>query len=467
MNPSRLVTSGVLGLSAIAACLSASATVAAQSCKPRWIDFWTGSGPNLSVSAIAELSAEDFAMFGWVVGGPFQTIGGEPIPRIALWDGSGWRALGSGVNGNVWALEVFDDGSGLALFVGGEFTMAGGAPAMKVARWDGQNWSQVGGGLGSALSTGVLDFEVYDEGDGPRLFAAGFFSGSNGVPVRGIARWDGVEWSVVGEHLMQGGAECMAVHDDGEGPQLYVGGAFRSMGTVVGTNALARWNGKQWSSVDGGLLDFFATVSSLASFREQGQTSLFVGLSNFSQPDFPVLHRFRDGVLEPFSGLVGYDADQIMVHCLTVHNDGTGEALYIGGRFLGAGSVASSNIVKWNGNQWLDLGTGTDHTNIFYFGDVVAMCPVQSEADPTLLIGGYFDRVDGSAASANLAAWVGCDPACAGDINGDNFVDFADLNILLQDFNTTAPGLPGDIDDDGDVDFADLNLLLGVYNSAC
>ncbi len=57
---------------------------------------------------------------------------------------------------------------------------------------------------------------------------------------------------------------------------------------------------------------------------------------------------------------------------------------------------------------------------------------------------------------------------CFADIDGDLDVDFADLNLLLDQFNAiVGTGDPGDLDLDGDVDFADLNLLLGVYNTHC
>lgn len=56
---------------------------------------------------------------------------------------------------------------------------------------------------------------------------------------------------------------------------------------------------------------------------------------------------------------------------------------------------------------------------------------------------------------------------CPGDANGDGEVDFADLNIVLNQFGQTGAGLAGDINADGAVNFADLNTLLGNYNSGC
>jgi len=54
-------------------------------------------------------------------GGSFTSAAGVTVKDIAKWDGASWSALGSGVDGWVYALAVHDDGSGAALFVGGAF----------------------------------------------------------------------------------------------------------------------------------------------------------------------------------------------------------------------------------------------------------------------------------------------------------------------------------------------------------
>jgi hypothetical protein len=40
----------------------------------------------------------------------------------------------------VYALTVFDDGNGPALYAGGDFTTAGGVAANRIAKWDGSSW---------------------------------------------------------------------------------------------------------------------------------------------------------------------------------------------------------------------------------------------------------------------------------------------------------------------------------------
>jgi hypothetical protein len=94
-----------------------------------------------------------------------------PALRIAKWDGSSWTPLGSGMNGYVNALTVFDDGGGLALYAGGQFTTAGGVAANYIAKWDGSVWAP----LGSGTSDYVNSLTVFDDGGGPALYAGGTF----------------------------------------------------------------------------------------------------------------------------------------------------------------------------------------------------------------------------------------------------------------------------------------------------
>ena len=46
------------------------------------------------------------------------------------------------------------------------------------------------------------------------------------------------------------------------------------------------------------------------------------------------------------------------VFALAAYDDGSGPALYVGGRFGAAGPVRTRNIAKWSGSAWSPLGTG-------------------------------------------------------------------------------------------------------------
>ena len=47
------------------------------------------------------------------------------------------------------------------------------------------------------------------------------------------------------------------------------------------------------------------------------------------------------------------------VQAEVVFDDGSGPALYVGGAITQAGDVTVSNIAKWNGTSWSDVGGGT------------------------------------------------------------------------------------------------------------
>jgi trimeric autotransporter adhesin len=175
------------------------------------------------------------------VGGIFTTAGGVPANHIAKWDGTAWSALGSGMDNVVLGFTEFDDDSddGPALYVGGDFTTAGGVPANRIAKWDGTVWSPLGNGMNGEVHA----LAVFDDGSGggSALYAGGVFSTAGTVRAIGIAKWDGTAWSAVG-----GGVDnrvwSLRVFDDGlgGGPALYVGGLFSKAGGMR-ANRIAKW----------------------------------------------------------------------------------------------------------------------------------------------------------------------------------------------------------------------------------
>ena len=74
-----------------------------------------------------------------------DALRGRRVPGfIKRWDGSSWSVPGGGVNSKVRALEVFDDGGGPALYAAGQFMSAGGVAASMIAKWNGTSWSALG-----------------------------------------------------------------------------------------------------------------------------------------------------------------------------------------------------------------------------------------------------------------------------------------------------------------------------------
>jgi hypothetical protein len=138
-----------------------------------------------------------------IAGGEFTDKGS----RIAslTWDGAGnavWAALGAGVNNTVYALAVWDrdgdqaDDFAPVVVAGGDFTDQGS----RIAAWSGSGWSAMGAGMnGTVRSLAVItDFEynpfdidafgnVHNE---PRLFAGGDFTSADGDPAARIAKFE-------------------------------------------------------------------------------------------------------------------------------------------------------------------------------------------------------------------------------------------------------------------------------------
>jgi hypothetical protein len=67
----------------------------------------------------------------------------------------------------------------------------------------------------------------------------------------------------------------------------------------------------------------------------------------------------------------------------------------------------------------------------------------------------------------NADGTLGAEAVCPGDTNGDNIINFTDLNIVLSNFGQSGVGIPGDINGDGAVNFTDLNGVLSAFGQDC
>jgi hypothetical protein len=389
-------------------------------------------------------------------GGTFNNAGGVFANGIARWDGSSWSALGPWPHDfTVHAMEVFDDGTGPALFAGGCFTWAGGQPgANRIAKWDGASWSPLGAGLDNCVNA----LAVFDDGSGPALFAGGDFQSSGSLPLDRLARWDGASWLGVGGGVTGSPASVgtLAVHDDGTGPALYAGGTFTRAGGAIAQN-VARWNGASWSPVGGGIessvvvlhivetLAVFdagsgpaliaggwfdraggAGAANLASWKGASWSSLGSGegihgdvraLVEFDDgggPDLYAAGSFAVAGSVPAGGVARRDASgwsalgtgvQGSVSALAAFDDGTGPALYVGGAITKAGGVLVSAIARWNGASWSPVGSGLQ-SNGAPPPVVLALASFDDGSGPALYAAGAFTHAGGIPAK-NIARWNG------------------------------------------------------------
>ena len=124
-----------------------------------------GSGMDNAVRALAVSGTDLYAggLFTYATNGTSTAVSAN---HIAKWDGTAWSALGSGVNSTVFALAV----SGTSLYAGGFFNYAtnGTSTAVSadyIASWNGTAWSALGSGMnGSVYALALSDTNLYAGG---------------------------------------------------------------------------------------------------------------------------------------------------------------------------------------------------------------------------------------------------------------------------------------------------------------
>ena len=114
--------------------------------------------------------------------------------------------------------------------------------------------SQSGTGRHGRRSVRVSTISVtglfsHDDGTGPQLWIGGRFTIAGATSAASIARWNGTAYSAVGAGFNLGFLETsvgpMIVFDPGSGPRLVVGGKFAQTGTTT-VNNVAQWVGGTW-----------------------------------------------------------------------------------------------------------------------------------------------------------------------------------------------------------------------------
>jgi len=208
------------------------------------------------------------------------------------------------------------------------------------------------------------------------------FSDANWVSMGGVPGTDGT---------------VAAAATDSAG-NLYIGGGFTIVGNIIATN-IAKWNGSSWSALSSGMNNDYgdATVNALAVLG----TNLYAGgfftsaggvsATNIAQWNGSSWSALGSGMNNIFGNA--------RVYALAV----SGNNLYAGGYFTGAGSVSATNIAQWNGSSWSALGPGISGAGVSGYGPYVYALAMSGN---TLYAGGMFTMAGGSAANY-IAQWNG------------------------------------------------------------
>ncbi len=363
---------------------------------------WSSIGTDLEgrvfdIAAFDDGSGEKL----YVAGQLLQPVTSSAFASVLVWDGSNWSAVGGAIDGVTSRLMVFDDGSGPALYAAGTSS----PPLQGVARYRNGAWEQIGATVGGDVN----DLAIASTSNGPRLVAVGAFASLGAATSAGLAMWNGSQWQNIGATgLISGfpgpGANAAATGDLGQGPRLFVGGAFQRVDTTsahyvvswsdagfdsLGDGAgldrpvsaltkfggglyvggsfidapganrsyLARWSGVEWSgnapAVDGGI-DTLGVV-------DFGGGELMYTAGEFTQPQ--TLHFAWNG--SQVSALAAVTGGAEFIHTQLVHDDGAGPVLYVGGNFHSVNGLSARNIARWDGQNWSSVGPFAPNGSVY------------------------------------------------------------------------------------------------------
>lgn len=369
----------------------------------RWSRVGSGPGPqrdNFDDPVQGEVRAAAIYQGDLIIAGTFDTVDGVPARNIARWDGAAWHALDEGMQvessfdyeQGVYALAVDGD----LLYAGGQFIAAGTVDAAHVAVWNGTAWDNLGSGIDADGQYGQRRITTLAAGNG-RLYAGGIFSGAGGQDASNIALWNGTAWRALGDGLASNlnvEVRTLLYLDN----TLYAGGRFTYAGGEQIYN-LARYRDNAWSPVPQTALNEFDGVNALVAHPQGG----FMMAGSFTRISDVLVHNvahYHNGAWFALGyGLTSTDTGTQpgRVHALATDASGN---VYAGGFFVTANGITVNNIAVWDGEAWYPLGAGVLGDGGAQDGTVHALAFYKGE----LYVGGDFTRA-GNMPAKHLAKW--------------------------------------------------------------
>jgi hypothetical protein len=333
-------------------------------------------------------------------GGTFEMdFNGNPMPSVAIWDGTSLSPWGCGFN---WSCNSNDDPEPSGCFdiikyQDTLYTASGGGYSDTtniscIAKWTGSEWLPVGN------ITNVSKLVVISD----TLFACGAFQ----IPEENI---DGLAWWCASENKWKNYHNLPELWGDGDpnfihdiaflDNEFYVGGNFNNSDT--GFADLIKWSSGAWIPVDG-LCGGLASVQDLDIF----QGKLIVAGTYFQ----------GECSNNPGNYIAAYDGENWTPLGTGMNGQvnyilATEDYLYAAGAYSAAGGANAQLLARWDGEQWCGYGTG-DQTWYFDEPFILSLGIMNDQ----LLVGGGFTEVDNQP-MRHLIRYIGPDDCILSDIN--------------------------------------------------
>lgn len=174
-------------------------------------DFNTGTGANSVVQKII-IQADGKN----IVAGSFTAFNNESAGRIVRLNPDGSTdagfAAGTGANGGIRDVAVQQDGK---IVIAGSFTMFNNIPANRIARLNSDGSLDLDFSSGSGIEGNVFAIKIQQDG---KILAGGLFSSYNGTPVKDLVRIqsDGTHDATLNTGSSLGRVEQILVQNDGK-----------------------------------------------------------------------------------------------------------------------------------------------------------------------------------------------------------------------------------------------------------
>ena len=361
------------------------------------------------------LSAATYALQDWngslFAAGGFGIAGKVSSPFVARWSNAHWHSLHEGKGLGVFGIITGIADTGLEVDVTGLISSAGSQRVQNVASWNGETWKTFGAGI-HGVPQDIARV-------GSNVFVSANFSvppiGISAFNARSIIRWDGQSWDALTSPSITGQFILYALASDST--TLYA----NSVGAETGVFA---WDGESWSKLGenfAGLITYIVArdgrIAASGNLQGPGNYSTvevalwdgsgWSGLGNVISGYGPTRMAFFHGTLyivvfDLQTGLwtvQGWDpslSEWSTIATLTGSLDAIGandHFLYVAGSFDRIGDVEARNIARFDGANWLPLGSGLDG-----YGYPLAVSANR------VAVGGNFTKA-GTRSSYHLAIW--------------------------------------------------------------
>ena len=255
------------------------------------------------------------------------TMGGSMVlGSVWRWTGAGWHPPADGLDGLIERVVAHGDGFAIA----GSFTQVGSTQARQLAHI---------ATSGAVTSMGGVDGQieamaVAANGD---LVVGGLLTAVGGVPVNGVARFDGTQWRAMGSPPLH--VQALAAEPNGD---VIAGG--QHFATLLAT--AARWNGTTWTLLG---QPGYLPIINTSAIAVVPNGDVVVGVYGTAGPK---VVRWNGALWAPLgNGLASSSAGDFVLALLVLPNGD----LVAGGQFT-RGRL--TNVARWDGVDWRAMGSG-------------------------------------------------------------------------------------------------------------